>query len=127
MNPEDCKYSEGHTWVRAEDGEATIGLSDYAQERLGSILFVELKEPGDEVTMGEPCGSIESDKATSDISCPVSGEIIAMNEEVLDAPELVNDDPYGEGWLLRVRMNNPQELDELMSASEFEAFTAGNE
>lgn len=126
MNPEDCRFSESYTWVRVEGNEAIIGLSDYAQERLGSILFVELSEPGDRVIQGDPCGNVESDKATSDLSCPVSGEVVAINEEVLDAPELINDDPYGEGWLLRVRMTNPQELDDLMLASEFEAFIAGS-
>lgn len=124
MNPEEYKFSEGYVWVWTEDGEAVIGLSDYAQDRLGSVLFVELSEPGDRVTHGEPCGSVESDKATSDIVCPVSGEVVAVNEDVLDAPELVNDDPYGEGWLLRVRLTSPQELDDLMSASEFDAFVA---
>lgn len=126
MNPEDYKFSEGYAWVRAENGEAAVGLSDHAQQRLGSILFVELKEPGDQVTQGEPCGSIESDKAASDILCPVSGEVVAINEEMLDAPEMVNDDPYGGGWLLRVRLTEPQELDGLMSASDFEAFIAAS-
>jgi len=125
LNPKDCKYTKGHTWVRVSGEEATIGISDYAQQQLGSVLFLEVAQPGDTVQQGQPCGTVESDKATSDIMCPVSGEVVAVNDKALDAPETVNQDPYGEGWLLKVRLSQPGELDNLMTAEEFEAYIAG--
>ncbi len=127
MNPADLKYSSGHTWVNVDGDVATIGLSDYAQEQLGSVLFIEVKEAGDAVTQSEPCGSVESDKATSDIVAPVSGEVSEVNDEVLNAPEVVNDDPYGQGWLIKIKLSNPSELDALMNAEQFAEFIASSE
>lgn len=124
MNPKELRYSKGHTWVRVEDGTATIGVTDYAQHQLGSVLFVELKQPGEAVVQFEPCGSVESDKATADITSPVSGKVIEVNEEARNAPELLNKDPYGEGWLLKLEISSPGEVANLMSAEEFEAFIA---
>lgn len=125
MNPKDCRYSKSHIWVKAEGSEATIGLTEYAQEQLGNILFVEATaEVGDSIGRGKPCGTVESDKATSDVISPVSGEVLAVNEDVVNAPETINEDPYGAGWLLRARLSNPRELDELMSAEEFDSYIA---
>ncbi len=124
MNPPNLRYTEGHTWVRAENGEAIVGITDYAQEQLGSILYVEVSDPGETVQQFGPCGSIESDKSTADVIAPVSGEVIEANEEVLTAPEKINEDAYGEGWILRIRMSDPTELDALMTADEYQERTA---
>jgi len=124
MNPHDYKYTEGHTWVKAEDIEAKIGITQYAVKQLGSILFLEVADVGEAITQFEPCGTVESAKATSDIMSPVSGEVTAVNEEAIDSLEMVEEDPYGTGWLLRVRMSDPAELDALMSAEEFEKYIA---
>ncbi|MBI2303787.1 MAG: glycine cleavage system protein GcvH [Chloroflexi bacterium] len=124
MNPKDCKYSKGHTWVRVAGGEAIIGITDYAQQQMGSILFVETKEVGSQINQFQPCGTVESDKATSDVMSPISGEVVAVNQEAVDAPELLNQDPYGAGWLLKARPANPKELDDLMTAEQFEAATS---
>jgi len=124
MNPRDYKYTEGHTWVKAEDIEAKIGITQYAVKQLGSILFLEVADVGEAITQFEPCGTVESAKATSDIMSPVSGEVTAVNEEAIDSLEMVEEDPYGTGWLLRVRMSDPAELDALMSAEEFEKYIA---
>lgn len=124
MNPKDCRYTKGHTWVRPEDGIATIGVTDYAQEQLGAVLFVEVAEVGDTVTQFQSCGTVESDKATSDIICPVSGQVVEVNGEALDAPEMLNQEPYGGGWLLKVKLADRNELKGLMSAQEFEAYIA---
>ncbi|MDO8672554.1 MAG: glycine cleavage system protein GcvH [Dehalococcoidia bacterium] len=120
--PNDLKYTKGHSWVKADGDLATVGISDFAQDTLGSILLFELTGEGSTVTQGQPLGTVESDKATSDVISPVSGEIIEINENVTSAPEKANDDPYGEGWLVKVRMSDPDELSNLMSADEFEKF-----
>ncbi len=125
MNPKDCKYTKGHTWVRVSGQEATVGVSDYAQKQLGSVLFVEVAQVGDAVAQGKPCGTIESDKATSEVQSPVSGKVTAVNQDTLDAPESVNKDPYGKGWLLKVQMSNPGELQSLMTAEAFEKYISG--
>ncbi len=121
MNPKDLKYSKAHTWAKQDGDEATVGITSYAQEQLGNVLFVEMKDIGDKVAQGQPCGSVESDKATSDVVCPVSGEVTAVNEDVLNAPEVLNEDPYGKGWLVKVRVSNPSELNSLLSADAYEA------
>lgn len=127
MNPKDLKYTKEQTWVRVEGGEATIGITDYAQAQLGSVLFVEVKDIGDKVAQFKSCGTIESDKATSDIISPVSGEVVAVNEDMLNAPEKVNEDPYGGGWMLRVQLADPGELNKLMAIGEFESYLASLE
>lgn len=124
MNPRDYKYTKGHTWVKAEDSAAKIGITRYAVEQLGSIVFLEVADVGEAITQFEPCGTVESTKATSDIMSPVSGEVTAVNEEAIDRPEIVEEDPYGAGWLLRLKMSDPAELDALMSAEEFEKYIA---
>jgi glycine cleavage system H protein len=100
--PEDCRYLETHEWVRADDGTARVGITDFAQDELGDVVFVELPAVGDELEAGAEFGVIESIKAVSDLYLPVSGTVAAVNEELFDAPELVNEDPYGDGWMLEL-------------------------
>src|SRR5690606_9313829 len=115
--PNELRYLETHEWVRNEgDGIATIGITDHAQEALGDVVFVELPEVGRVLAAGEESAVVESVKAASDIYAPVSGEVIAINEALEDAPETINNSPYGDGWFYKVRMSDPAELDELLDA-----------
>ncbi|MEJ6476655.1 glycine cleavage system protein GcvH [Pseudoalteromonas piscicida] len=115
--PSELKYATSHEWVRAEgNGEYTVGITEHAQELLGDMVFVELPEVGDEVDAGEDCAVAESVKAASDIYAPIGGEIIAVNEELEDAPETVNNDAYGDGWLFRIKASDESELDNLLDA-----------
>ncbi|WP_394191751.1 glycine cleavage system protein GcvH [Pseudoalteromonas atlantica] len=115
--PSELKYASSHEWVRNEgDGTFTVGISEHAQELLGDMVFVELPEVGDEVDAGEDCAVAESVKAASDIYAPISGEIIAINEELEDAPETVNNDAYGDGWLFRIKASDESELENLLDA-----------
>jgi glycine cleavage system H protein len=116
------KYHEEHEWVRVEGEEAVIGISDFAQDQLSDVVYVELPEVGDSFEVGEVFAVVESVKAASDVYMPVSGEILEINEELEDSPELVNSDPYGEAWFVRVAMANPDELDDLMDADAYKAF-----
>jgi glycine cleavage system H protein len=116
------KYHEEHEWVRVEGEEAVIGISDYAQDQLSDIVYVELPEVGDSIERGDVFAVVESVKAASDVYMPVSGEIVEINEELEDSPELVNSDPYGEAWFVRVAMADPDELDDLMDADAYKAF-----
>ena len=120
--PRDLRYTNTHEWVRTDDNVATVGLSDYAQNELGDITYLELPEAGDEVTRGEPLGVVESVKAATDIYAPVSGEVVARNDEAVDAPDLVNSSPYDRAWLLKIRMSEPSQLDELMDAAQYDEF-----
>ena len=118
--PAELKYVSSHEWIRDEgDGSVTIGVTDHAQELLGDVVFVELPEVGAEFAAGEDAGVVESVKAASDLYAPVSGEVIAINEQLEDAPDLVNTDPYGEGWFFRVKMTAQAELDELLDADAY--------
>jgi len=121
--PEDLHYSKDHEWVRVEGGQAIIGITDYAQDSLGDVVYVELPKPGDEFATNESFGSVESVKAVSEVFTPVSGEVAMINESLADEPEKVNSDPYGTGWMIRVRMSNPSEVDSLLTAAEYEDFT----
>ena len=115
--PTDLRYLESHEWVRDEgDGTATVGITDHAQDSLGDVVFVELPEVGAEITAGDESGVVESVKAASDIYAPVSGEVIAVNEQLEDQPELVNEAPYGDGWFYKVKMSHPAELDDMLDA-----------
>ena len=115
--PSELKYAPSHEWVRNEgDGTYTVGISEHAQELLGDMVFVELPEVGDEVDAGDDCAVAESVKAASDIYAPISGEIVAINEELEDAPETVNNDAYGDGWLFRIKASEESELDNLLDA-----------
>jgi glycine cleavage system H protein len=119
--PDDRRYTREHEWARAEGGRIVIGITDYAQDQLGDVVFVGLPEPGTEVTAGEPLGEVESTKSVSDIYSPVSGEVVERNDEVEATPELVNSDPYGEGWLVVVEASETS-LDELLSADDYRRF-----
>jgi len=123
MFPEDLKYIKNHSWVRVEGENGRIGITFYAQEQLSDIVFVELPEVGKEVKSMNPFGSIESVKATLDLITPVSGEVIETNSNLADQPEKVNQDPYGEGWMIVVKLKDAGELDSLMSASDYKTFT----
>ena len=116
--PNDLQYSRDHEWLRMEDGVAVIGISDFAQSELGDVVFVNLPEVGDETTAGEPFGDVESVKAVSDLVCPVTGAVCAVNEELLDAPEKLNEDPYGT-WIIKVE--NVTDTEELLTAEQYEA------
>lgn len=123
--PDDLRYSKEHEWVRAEGGEATIGITSFAADELGDIVFVELPEPGTPVEQFGTFGVIESVKAVSDLYAPVSGEVTAVNEALSDRPELVNSDPFGEGWIVKVTLADPAQLDGLMDAAAYGESTAG--
>ncbi len=127
MNSEDLKFEDGHMWVRAEGETAVIGLSDYAQDQLGEIIFVELPEEGSAIRRADACGTVESVKSVEDLMAPASGEVKRVNEDALDAPETINEDPYGDGWLLEVELEDPSELDTLMSEQEYEKYLDGLE
>lgn len=119
--PSDLLYTSDHEWLRHQDGEGEVGISAFAEEQLGDVVFVELPELGRVVAKDEPFGVIESVKAAYDLFAPVSGEVIGRNEALLEAPEKVNDSPYGDGWMIRLRLSNPAELAELMDAGAYQA------
>lgn len=121
--PDDLHYSKDHEWVRVEGGVAVVGITDYAQNSLGDVVYVELPKAGDEFAANEAFGSVESVKAVSEVFAPVSGEVVGTNEALADTPEQVNQDPYGGGWMIRVQMSNPGEVDSLLTAAEYEDFT----
>jgi glycine cleavage system H protein len=108
--------------VRVEDGEAVLGISWYAQDALGEIVYVDLPNEGDEFSEGQKYGELESVKAVSDVYSPLSGEVLAVNDELNDEPSLINQDPYGKGWIVRIRMSDPSQVESLMSAEEYKAF-----
>jgi glycine cleavage system H protein len=123
--PTELKYAKSHEWVRDEgDGTVTVGITEHAQEQLGDLVFVDLPEVGNQVTAGGDCAVVESVKAASDVYSPVSGEIVAANSALADAPELVNSEPYGEGWMFKVRMSDPAELEGLLDAAGYLAAVA---
>ena len=123
-SPADLKYTKEHEWVRVEGDTGTVGITDYAQDQLGDIVFVELPEPGKAVKQMEKFGEIESVKAVSELYSPVTGEVLEANPVLVDSPELVNDSPYGEGWMLRIRLSDPGEVEKLLSAQEYDDFIA---
>ena len=120
--PEDLKFSKEHEWVRVSGNIATIGISDYAQDQLGEIVFVELPDEGEEFEKDDAFGVVESVKSVNDIYAPLTGRIVEVNDPVVDSPEIVNEDPYAEGWLVRIEISDPKELGELMSAKDYEAY-----
>ena len=127
MNPKNLKYHREHDWARVEGDTAVFGLTDYAQETLGDIVFIELPEVGAEVSAGAPYAEVESVKAVSDVYAPLSGSVVEVNEEVVDAPELINESPFETGWLIKVRLSDPGEVDDLMTAEEYEDMLAEEE
>ncbi len=119
--PSDLRFSESHEWVsQEEEGVVKVGITDHAQEQLGDVVFVELPEEGALFGQGDACAVIESVKAASDIYVPVSGEIVAVNDAVVDSPEIINNDPYGDGWLFSIRLKDPDALNDLMDAESYE-------
>ncbi|MDH5326898.1 MAG: glycine cleavage system protein GcvH [Gammaproteobacteria bacterium] len=119
--PEELKYTKTHEWVRTEsNGEVTVGITQHAQDLLGDMVFIELPDVGTNFGTGEDCAVVESVKAASDVYCPVAGEITAVNEALTDAPETVNKDPFGDGWLFRLKPEDAQEADELMDAAAYQ-------
>jgi glycine cleavage system H protein len=121
--PEDLHYSKDHEWVRVDGGEAVIGITDYAQNSLGDVVYVELPKTGEEFAAHQSFGSVESVKAVSEVFTPVAGEITKINESLAEEPEKVNADPYGDGWMIRVRMSSPEDVHSLLTAAEYEDFT----
>lgn len=127
MTPDDRKYTKTHEWVKVEDDIAVVGITDYAQESLGDITFVELPTAGDTLEQGEECGVIESVKAASDIFCPVSGEIAEVNTTLEDKPETINGSPYDAGWIFKIRNIDEAEVARLMDADQYEAMLENEE
>jgi glycine cleavage system H protein len=121
--PEDLHYSKDHEWVRVDGDQAIIGITDYAQNSLGDVVYVELPKAGEEFAANESFGSVESVKAVSEVFTPIAGSVVKINEALADEPETVNSDPYGEGWMIRLKMANPGEVDSLLTAAEYEDFT----
>lgn len=120
--PEDNRYAKSHEYIHVEGDTGTIGITDYAQKELGDVVFVELPQVGTQLEMGDELGSIESVKAVSELFSPVTGEVTEVNEALADKPELVNTDPYGDGWMIRIRLGSPDEVDELMPADEYQEY-----
>jgi len=121
--PEELKYSKTHEWVRQEgENEVVIGITDYAQQELGDIVYLELPEEGDVVEKDSAFGVIESTKATEDLYSPASGTVVEVNTPLIDSPEVINEDPYGDGWMIRVELSEPKELEDLMSAEEYQEY-----
>ena len=125
--PDNLHYSKDHEWVRVDEGTAIIGITDHAQEQLGDVVYVELPKPGESFAAHESFGSVESVKAVSEIFTPISGEIAEVNETLNDEPEKVNKDPYGDGWMIKVKMSAAGEVDSLLTAAEYEDFTKAEE
>lgn len=121
--PENLHYSKDHEWVRVEGDLAVIGITDHAQEQLGDVVYVELPKPGETFAANESFGSVESVKAVSEIFTPVSGEVAEVNESLNDEPEKVNKDPYDDGWMIKMKMKSPGEVDSLLTGAEYEDFT----
>jgi glycine cleavage system H protein len=122
MNPDDIKYHREHAWVRVEGKNATIGITDFAQQQLGDIVYVDLPEAGTDMDADSELCEIESTKATSPVISPISGSIHEVNDDLADSPEIINEDPYGNGWIAVIAMSDPSEVNDLMSRDEYEKF-----
>jgi glycine cleavage system H protein len=127
MYPTDNLYSREHEWIRVEGEVATVGITEFAQEELGEVVFVELPEVGQMFNTGDELGTIESVKAVAEVYTPVAGEVIEVNDAVVDDPELLNDDPHGEGWLVKIRFSSASDLKELMNAEKYEEYVKSGE
>ncbi len=123
MSPEDRLYTKEHEWLKLDGEVGTVGITDHAQHALGDVVYVEIPKVGDKVTAGETFGTVESVKAVSDLFTPVSGEVIETNSALGDAPETINKDPYGTGWMIRIRLSNKSESSKLMSAAQYDDYT----
>ena len=122
MIPDDLKYSEEHEWIKVEGKIATVGVTDYAQDQLGEIVYVELPSEGEEFSKSDTFGSVESVKSVNDIYMPISGRIAEINDPLTDGPEIINEDPYGEGWMIKIEISDKNEVKALMSASEYKSY-----
>lgn len=122
--PVDCVYTKEHEWVRVQDGVAVVGITDYAQKELGDVVFVELPKVGDTFDTNETFANVESVKAVSEVFSPVAGEVVEVNEELANSPQLVNDDPYGDGWFIRLKIADEEELKDLLTPDEYAEFVA---
>lgn len=125
--PEDLKYTKEHEWLLVEGTTATVGITDYAQDRLGDVVYVEMPAVGDKVSKEDAFGVVESVKAVSDIYAPVSGKVLEVNDDLPDNPNQINEDPYGDGWLIKIEMNDEEELKDLMTAEEYQEYIAEDE
>lgn len=125
MIPEDLHYSEDHEWVRLEEDIAIVGITDFAQEQLGDIVYVQLPDVGETVAAGSVVGELESTKSVSDVFSPINGEIVARNESLDDGPEVINGDPYGEGWLVKIRPSDEDPTEQLITAEAYAGLTKG--
>jgi len=124
MYPKDLKYDKEHEWVKVDGDMAIIGISDFAQDQLGEVVYVDLPAVGDEIIAGESFGEVESVKSVSELFSPLSGDIVEVNDALGDAPETVNEDCYGDGWMIKLKMADPAQTDDLMSSDEYEAYIA---
>ena len=122
MYPEDNLYSKDHEWIFVQDNVGTIGITDYAQHELGDVVYVDLPEVGDTFEANDPLGSVESVKAVSEVFCPVSGEVVEVNSKLEENPELINESPHQNAWMVKIRLSNPEELKELLNAEEYEEY-----
>lgn len=122
--PDNLRYTKEHEWLRAEGANAVIGITEFASNELGDIVFLEIETVGEKLTAGDSFGTVEAVKTVSDLFMPVSGEVLEVNPELQNNPELVNKDPYGKGWLIRIRMNDPEEVNSLLSSAEYTALTS---
>lgn len=127
MYPDEYFYTKDHEWLKKEGDEARVGITDFAQKQLGDVVYVELPQPGAKLEFHQSLGVIESVKAVSDIYSPISGEVVEINETLSDSPEVVNEDPHGKGWMVRIKIKDQKELEKLMSLSEYEKFLEGLE
>jgi glycine cleavage system H protein len=121
--PEQLRYTREHEWASPEEGRVRVGITDFAQEALGDVVYVDLPEEGTEVTAGEPFGEVESTKSVSDLFSPVSGRVVARNGRLEESPELVNQDPYGDGWMILIEMSEPSDLESLLDAETYRGVT----
>ncbi len=126
MQPEDLRYTKTHEWIRIKNNLATIGITDHAQSELGEVLFVELPDKGAHVEKGAVIGTIESLESFHEVLSPISGQIVEVNNELVETPERINENPYGSGWLVTIEMSDPSEADALISAEDYELFIKGN-
>ena len=124
MYPQDLRYSKEHEWIRVEGAHGTVGITDHAQHELGDVVYIELPKAGTRLAAGQSFGSVESVKAVSEIFSPAAGEVLEINDKVKDQPEIINAEPYGAGWILKLKLDNPAERSGLMSAAEYAALTA---
>jgi len=124
MYPADYRYTEEHEWIKVDSGVGTVGITDYAQNELGDVVFVELPKVGAQLKTGQSFGTVESVKAVSEIFSPVSGEVLEINSLLVDSPEKINSDPHGAAWLVKVKLADPREIDPLMDAAAYQKFTA---